>query len=174
MDCLFRSIITPYIRFVMLTLFLKIQGQDRAIYFSSVPSKDWPVGVDARPSSPRCQASPEASEESSGILGGGDENERTTHVREKHKGKQLIDEELSLKRKKSIGTCRREEGPVTIGATAPHRWWQMIVMSSSKDDGTEVHPTSRVAMPPVVTPGGIETRGMRRKWEATVTTQPGT
>jgi hypothetical protein len=129
--------------------------------------------VDAWLSSPRCQASPEASEDSSGILGEGDESEQTTQVCERHKGKQLIDEEPSPKRKKSTGTRQRKEGPVTIGITAPLRRWQMIVMSSSEDDRTKARPTSKAATPPVVAPGGTETRGMRLTREVVVTVQPG-
>ena len=34
-------------------IFLKINGQDQMVYFSTVPSADWPRGVDARPSSPQ-------------------------------------------------------------------------------------------------------------------------
>ena len=33
-------------------IFLKIHGQDRAVYFSAVLSADWPRGVDAQLSSP--------------------------------------------------------------------------------------------------------------------------
>jgi hypothetical protein len=174
MDCLFHSIITPYIRFVVLTLFLKIRGQDRAVYFSLVPSKDWLVGVDTQPSSPWHQASLEASEESLSILGRGDEDERMEHVHEKRKGKQLVNEELSPKRKKSTRKCQHEEGPVTISATALHRRQQMIVTISSKDDRIEARAASRVATLPAVVPGGTETRGMWRTWEVAMTTQPGT
>jgi hypothetical protein len=91
------------------------------VYFSAVPSEDWLVGVDARPSSPRHLASPKASEDNSDILGEGDEDERAAYVREKRKGKQLADEESSPKRKKSSGPSRSEERPVTIGVAAPHR-----------------------------------------------------
>ena len=38
---------------VMYSLVLfKIREQDRAVYFSAMPSMDWPGGVDAWPSSP--------------------------------------------------------------------------------------------------------------------------
>jgi hypothetical protein len=72
------------------------------MYFSSIPLRDWPMGVDAWPKSPQHQASPEASEDNLGIFGEGDEDEQMAHVRDKHKGKRLTEEEPSLK-KKSTG-----------------------------------------------------------------------
>jgi hypothetical protein len=54
-------------------------------------------------------------------MGEGNEDKRTVDVREKCKGKQLTDKEHSPKKKKSTGGILAEEGPVTIGAIAPHQ-----------------------------------------------------
>ena len=64
-------------------IFLKIRGQDRSVYFSTVSSADWPRGVDAWLSHPQRRSSLEASGDSSDDLEDGDEEERTPYVREK-------------------------------------------------------------------------------------------
>ena len=97
--------------------FLKIHGQDRAVYFSAVPSVDWPRGVDARSSSPRHRASAEAGGDSLADLNDEDEDERTSYAYEKLQGKWPAGEELSSKRRKMIGLSHREERLVSIGAT---------------------------------------------------------
>lgn len=63
-------------------MFMKIHGQDQAVYFV-VPSDDWPTVVDARLSSPQCYSSSGADEERSDGTRGGDEDEQTSYVHEK-------------------------------------------------------------------------------------------
>ena len=102
-------------------MFLKVCGQDWAVYFLVVPVADWLRGVDAQPSSPQRRTSPEAGGDSLADLDDKDEDERTSYVREKLQGKWPAGEEPSLKRRKIDGSSRREERPVTIGASAQHR-----------------------------------------------------
>ena len=64
-------------------IFLKIHGQDQMVYFSTVPSADWPRGVDARPSSPQRRTRTKVGGESSANLDNGDEDERMSYVHEK-------------------------------------------------------------------------------------------
>ena len=99
-------------------IFLKIHGQDRVVYFSMVPSADWPRGVDARPSSPHRRTSLEFGGDSSADLDNGDEDERMSYVHEKLWGKRPASEEPSPKRRKTARSSRHEERPVTIGASA--------------------------------------------------------
>jgi len=95
---------------------LKIHGQDRAAYFSAVPSMDWARGVDARPSSPQHRASSEASRDSLDDNDDQDGGERTSDVHEKLRGKRPTSEESSPKIRKTAGSSHREERPVNIDA----------------------------------------------------------
>ena len=64
-------------------MLLNIRGQDQVVYFSTMPSADWPRDVDAQPSSPQHRASLEAGGDSSDDHDDGDGGERTLHVCEK-------------------------------------------------------------------------------------------
>jgi len=114
---------------IYLFVFPKIRGQDRSVYFSAVPSADWPRGVDAWPSRPQRRSNLEASGDSSADLDDRDEDELTPYVHEKLRGKRPAGEEPSLKRRKTTISSRREERPITIGASAQPQRWQ-VVMSS--------------------------------------------
>lgn len=70
------------------------------MYFSSVPSEEWPRAVDARLSSPQHPSSLGTSEEGSDGPNDGVKDARTTNVREKLWGKRPAQEEPSLKRRK--------------------------------------------------------------------------
>ena len=74
------------------------------VYFLAEPSADWPRGVDARPSSPQHRASLGAGGDSSDDNNDEDGGEPTSDVHEKLRGKRLPSEELSLKRRKTIGS----------------------------------------------------------------------
>ena len=80
---------------------LKIHGQDRAVYFSRIPLEEWPRVVDARPSSPQHLTSLDADEEGLKHCGAADEDEQSTYVREKLRGKQPNEQEPSSKRRKT-------------------------------------------------------------------------
>jgi len=140
------------------------------VYFSAVPSTDWPRGVDAWPSSPQHRASSEAGGDNSDDHNDGDGGERMSHVREKLRGKQPTDEEPSSKRKKTGGSSRREEQLVSIGAPTQHRRRQMVVLSSSNDDGPVAPPSLRVGTPRPAVPAGADMREMPRVRETIAAT----
>lgn len=94
---------------------LKIHELDRAVYFSAVPSPDWSVSVDARPSGPQRRASSEASEDSSDDLGSEEEDEQTAYAREKHGGKRLADEDHLQKEEKWRGRPVEKRGRCASG-----------------------------------------------------------
>ena len=68
-----------------------------------------------------------------------------------------------------VGSSYREERPANINAPAHPQRWQMVVSSSSDDDGLVAPPSPRDGMPPPVVPVRAETREMRRMWQATAT-----
>jgi hypothetical protein len=104
------------------------------VYFSVVPSDDWPIAVDARPSSPQRQSSLGTGEARSTDLGDEDEGEQTSYVHEKVQGKRLAGDEPSPKRKKTSSSSCHDEGGVSIGEAAPHQRQRMVVLDSSNDD----------------------------------------
>ena len=71
------------------------------MYFSVVPSEEWPRVVDARPCSPQHLTSLDADEEGFKHCGAADEDEQSTYVREKLRGKRPVEQEPSSKRRKT-------------------------------------------------------------------------
>ena len=90
------------------------------MYFSVMPSADWPRGVDAQSSSPQHWASSDVGGDTSDDHDDRDGGERRSHVREKLLGKWPTGEEPSSKRRKMGGLSRREKRPVSIGAATQH------------------------------------------------------
>ena len=78
-----------------------IHGQDRAVYFLAILLEECPRAVDARPSNPEHQPSTDVDEEGSESQGVGGNDTWTEYVSEKLRGKRLIDEGLSAKRRKT-------------------------------------------------------------------------
>ena len=70
-----------------------------------------------------------------------------SHVCEKLRGKWPMGEEPSLKRRKIGGLSHQEKRSVSIGAPTQHGRWQMVVSSSSDEDGL---------VAPPATPAGAE------------------
>ena len=98
----------------------------------------------------------EAYEERSDGLGGGDEDGRTSYVREKLRGKQPIEDEPSSKRKKTSSSCHHEEGGVNIGGPTPHRRRRTVVLDSPNDNGAAMLPSLTFETLPLVTHAGAE------------------
>ena len=91
-------------------------------------------------------------------LGGGDEDGRTSYVREKLRGKRPVEDEPYSKRRKTSSSCHHEEGGVNIGGPTPHRRRRMVVSDSPNDNGAPMLPSLTPETLPVVTHAGAETK----------------
>ena len=80
---------------------LKIHGQDRVLYFSTIPSEEWPRDMDARPSSPQHRPSTDADEEGSESQEARGNDTQTEYVRGKLRGKRPTDDKPSAKQRKT-------------------------------------------------------------------------
>ena len=85
-------------------------------------------------------------------------------------GSSLLARSHPPKRRKMIGSSRREEWPMNIDAPAHPQRWRMVVSSSSDDDELAAPPSLRDGTPPPAVLARAETREMRRMWQAIATT----
>jgi hypothetical protein len=91
------------------------------VYFSAIPSEDWPRAVHAQPSSPQRRASIDANDEGSDSLGAGVDDAWMEYVHEKLRGRRPTDKDPSAKKRKMARSFCGEEGTISIGDFAQPR-----------------------------------------------------